>query len=192
MNFQIMIPISGVEEVDFGKGDETSKLINDYINNSTKDLIQEIVLPSSINDATKLMIVNAIYFSGKWEMQFKTKPMKFTVEDNMVKNVEGMNIQANFNQRKINSQNGEDIGVLEIPYKDEDFAMYLILPPADNDVRNFNWSDINFNDLKTEMKSDLTELQLPKFKLEYQMNLKGLFQRLGANDAFSPAGKIDT
>ena len=185
----------GVEEVDFGKGDNTARLINNFVNHSTNGLIKDIVNPSSFDSSTRLMLVNAIYFFGKWKTPFKkedTKPMEFEVEDgNVVKDIDGMNLEADFRQHKISTSNGE-IGILEMPYKDEDFAMYLILPPEDYDIRDFNWTDINFKDLDSRMKSELTKVQLPNFKIEYQKNLNELFKRLGANDAFSLEGKLST
>ena len=116
--------------------------------------------------------------------------MEFKVEDeNVVKGIDGMNIEAEFRQHKISTTNGE-IRVLEMPYKDEAFAMYLILPPTDSDIRDFNWTEINFKDLDSRMRSELTKVQLPKFKIDYQKNLNELFQRLGANDAFSLEGRL--
>ena len=185
-----MISTSGVEEVDFGQGDETAKLINNFVSNSTNGLIEKIVTPSSFNGETKLMLVNAIYFFGKWQMPFEkeeTKPMLFEVEKHNQILTEGMNIVDNFHQFKMKTQNGE-IGILEMPYKDEDFAMYLILPPEEIDIRDFNWTEINFKELDAKMKSKKTALNLPKFRIEYEKNLLDLFQKLDANDAFSPKG----
>ena len=185
-----MISTSGVEEVDFGQGDETAKLINNFVSNSTNGLIEKIVTPSSFNGETKLMLVNAIHFFGKWQMPFEkedTKPMLFEVEKHNQILTEGMNIVDNFHQFKMKTQNGE-IGILEMPYKDEDFAMYLILPPEEIDIRDFNWTEINFKELDAKMKSKKTALNLPKFRIEYEKNLLDLFQKLDANDAFSPKG----
>ena len=180
-----------MEEVDFGKGDKTSKVINGFVNNSTNGLINEIVTPSSFDSTTSLMLVNAIYFFGKWKMPFKkedTNSMDFEVQKGKkVKGIDGMYIEADFNQHKIKTPNGE-IGVLEMPYKDDDFAMYLILPPNGTDIRDFNWTEIEFKDLDSNMNSEFTAVQLPKFKIEYKKNFKQLFQQLGANDAFSSKG----
>ena len=76
-----------------------------------------------------------------------------------------------------------------MPYKDEDFSMYLIQPPEEIDIRDFNWAEIDFKNLDAQMKSERTALQLPKFNITYKKNLKELFKRLGANDAFSSAGR---
>ena len=114
-----------MQEVDFGNGEETAKIINDYVDNSTNHLIKEVVKPSSFDGTTSLMLINAVYFFGKWETQFKkssTAPMKFNVEEDKVSNPSGMNLNSDFNQVKLPTKNG-DIGVLEMPYKDSNFAM---------------------------------------------------------------------
>ena len=75
------------------------------MNHSTNGLIKDIVNPSSFDSSTRLMLVNAIYFFGKWMTPFKkedTKPMEFEVEDgNVVKDIDGMNLEADFRQHKI-------------------------------------------------------------------------------------------
>ena len=176
--------------MDFEQGDETARSINDFVNNSTKGLIEKIVTSSSFHSATTLMLINAIYFFGKWKMPFEkgnTTPLNFEVEKHTNVLTQGMNIQANFHQLKMETPNGE-IRILEMPYKDEDFAMILILPPEKVDIRDFNWTEINFRELNAKMKSELTALKLPKFKIQYQKNLIYLFLSLGATDAFSPGG----
>ena len=138
------------------------------------------------------MLVNAIYFFGKWNTPFRkddTKPMEFEVEDgNVLKDIDGMNLEADFRQHKISTSNGE-IGVLEMPYKDEDFAMYLILPPEDMDVRDFNWTELDLHNLdEKKMKNEYVTIELPKFKIDYKKNLQNVFKNLGAADAFGPTG----
>ena len=180
---------SGIEKVDFGRKDETAKLINDFVDDSTNGLIKRIVNPTSINGATKLMLINAIYFSGKWKMPFETKPMNFKVDGKAVNNINGMHATADFNQVKMKLLNSDkEIGIIEMPYKDDDFSMYLIQPPEDIDIRDFNWAEIDFKNLDAKMKSEMTALQLPKFNITYKKNLNELFKRLGANDAFSSEG----
>ena len=180
-----------MEEVDFGQGDKTAKLINNFVSDSTNGLIEKIVTPSSFNSEAKLMLVNAIYFFGKWQMPFDkedTKPMFFEVEKQNQVLTKGMNIVDNFQQLKMETLNGE-IGILEMPYKDEDFAMFLILPPEEIDIRDFNWTEINFRELEAKMKNKETDLKIPKFRIEYQKSLLELFQKLDASDAFSSDGK---
>ena len=179
-----------MQEVDFGNGEETAKIINDYVDNSTNHLIKEVVKPSSFDGTTSLMLINAVYFFGKWETQFKkssTAPMKFNVEEDKVSNPSGMNLNSDFNQVKLPTKNG-DIGVLEMPYKDSNFAMYLILPPNGTDIRDFDWTELDLTNVHTQMEKKQSSLKLPKFKIEYEKHLQKTFKDMNAGEAFTPKG----
>ena len=180
-----------MQEVDFGNGEETAKIINDYVDNSTNHLIKEVVKPSSFNGLTSLMLINAVYFFGKWETQFEksaTGPMKFNVENDKVSNPSGMSLSSNFNQVRLPTKNGE-IGVLEMPYRGENFAMYLILPPNGADIRDFDWSELDLANVHTQMEKKQVSLKLPKFKIEYKKKLQKIFKEMNAGEAFTPKGK---
>ena len=135
------------------------------------------------------MLINAIYFFGKWETKFDkqdTKDMDFNVETNKVSVVDGMNIKSEFNQVKLRTAKGE-IGVLEMPYRDENFAMYLILPPQGKDIRDFDWADVNLSTVHNQMSRKNTDLRLPKFKIEFGMNMAKIFKEMGVTEAFTPS-----
>jgi len=177
-----------VDEVDFSRGQVAADKINGFVDEATKGLIKEIVKPNSFDENTKVMLINAIYFFGKWKIPFEasqTDEMDFFVtKDKVVKHKYGMNMNENIKQIKHKSSKGE-IGVLRMPYKDDNFAMYLILPPEGMDVREFDWNDLPLTEMKKGMQWDSTNLLLPKFKIEYEKDLKQLFQSLNAGDAFS-------
>ena len=173
--------------VDFTQRDQTAKLINSFVDNSTNGQIKEIVSPSALEDV-RLMLVNAIYFFGKWKTLFEDTGiyMEFQVGYGgpRVTGSFGMDIDyGHFYQYK-----DEKFGILELPYIDENFAMHLILPPHDMDIRDF---EFDFEYLNSNyMKEYDTRLRLPKFKFEYEEDLNELFIELGAKDAFSPSGKF--
>ena len=179
--------------MDFAKGVKTANIINKYVNQSTNGLIEKLVEPNSFDVNTKLMLINAVYFYGKWKIPFKTDrfvnaTFKVDMKSNKVSNVTFMTIDESFNHAKLPSKKGE-VGVIELPYKDEDFAMYLILPPEDMDVRDFNWTELDLHNLdEKKMKNEYVTIELPKFKIDYKKNLQNVFKNLGAADAFGPTG----
>ena len=189
----VLPPFTDVDEVDFSRGQVAADKINGFVDEATKGLIKEIVKPNSFDENTKVMLINAIYFFGKWKIPFEasqTDEMDFFVtKDKVVKHKHGMNMNENIKQIKHKSSKGE-IGVLRMPYKDDNFAMYLILPPEGMDVREFDWNDLPLTEMKKGMQWDSTNLLLPKFKIEYEKDLKQLFQSLNAGDAFSSSGKL--
>ena len=185
-----LLPLE-LQEVDFGDKELTAKIINNFVDNTTNHLIKEVVKPSSLNSDTKLMFINAVYFFGKWETQFKkenTLDMEFKVEDNKMSKIPGMNVESEFNQVKLPSKTGGEIGVLEMPYKDKDFAMYVILPPNGTDIRDFDWEELNLATVHNKMERKRTVLRVPKFNIEFEKNLANLFKEMCVVDAFTSAG----
>ena len=182
----LQIIILDARGVDFTLGMKTAKMINKYVNKSTNGLIEKLVEPDSFDGNTKLMLINAVYFFGKWKTEFEkddTQPGKFTVEENKEPEVKYMNLNENFNQVKSDSS-----WVLEMPYKDEEFSMYFILPSENVDIRDFDWKELDLQNVNDRMENVPTVVKLPKFEIVYEKKLQTLFKDLGAGDAFGPTG----
>jgi len=61
-----------VEQVDFSNAAVSSKTINDWVSVKTNKKINNLIPASSINDLTRLILVNAVYFKGNWAEKFQT------------------------------------------------------------------------------------------------------------------------
>lgn len=57
--------------LDFTKGDEAVKVINDWASNATKGKIKDLL--EEIDPDTALVLCNAIYFKGQWNTTFDVK-----------------------------------------------------------------------------------------------------------------------
>lgn len=171
------------------QSDQTARLINSFVDNSTKGQIPEIVSPSALQDVS-LMLINAIYFFGKWERPFDGGDyyMNFKVGDGNPDSIGyfGMDIDSGYFYQL--DEGLKDEGILELPYRDGEFAMYLILPPEDMDIRDYEFNFEYLNYMKDYMEKKETRLSLPKFKFEYGESLEKLFKKLGVEDAFSSSG----
>jgi len=67
---------------DFGQSEEARVAINTWVEEQTKNKIQDLIAKGSITGLTKLVLVNAIYFKGDWDIKFdkaKTKKREFHV-----------------------------------------------------------------------------------------------------------------
>jgi serpin B len=58
------------DQLDFAKPDAAAKTINAWVEKQTRDRIKNLVPPASLNDLTRLVLTNAVYFKGKWESTF--------------------------------------------------------------------------------------------------------------------------
>lgn len=56
--------------------DEVRTRINDWVSNTTKGHIRDLLPPSSITEDTDLVLANAVYFKGLWAQRFDRKNSK--------------------------------------------------------------------------------------------------------------------
>ena len=59
-------------EVNFrAQPDEAVRTINAWVSDKTREKIKELIKRDFINDDTRLILTNAIYFKGRWEKEFE-------------------------------------------------------------------------------------------------------------------------
>ena len=58
--------------VDFrGDAETARRTINHWVDDKTKQKIGEVIPSGGVTNETRLVLVNAIYFKGKWELPFR-------------------------------------------------------------------------------------------------------------------------
>uniref|UniRef100_A0A673V686 Serpin family B member 8 n=1 Tax=Suricata suricatta TaxID=37032 RepID=A0A673V686_SURSU len=128
-----------LEEVSFVKDmEECRRHINDWVTEKTEGKISEILAPGTVDPLTKLVLVNAIYFKGKWNEQFDRK---FTRGMPFKTNQEKKTVQMMFKHAKFRMGHVEDmhLQVLELPYAGEEMSMVILLPDDNTDLAVNEW-----------------------------------------------------
>uniref|UniRef100_A0A1I7Z452 SERPIN domain-containing protein n=1 Tax=Steinernema glaseri TaxID=37863 RepID=A0A1I7Z452_9BILA len=89
-----------VERLDFsGAPQQQAARINDFVKNTTLGQIDRIIDDASINEGTRLILVNALYLHLRFDKQFSSKGLekeRFVMESSEVKEV-----RRNFFSRNI-------------------------------------------------------------------------------------------
>jgi serpin B len=84
------------ENVDFARDPEGSrKIINQWVEEQTKERIKDLIPPGIITPLTALVITNAIYFKGMWALQFDeglTRKSDFRTGENKSVEVDMMSL----------------------------------------------------------------------------------------------------
>ncbi|XP_039725390.1 serpin B9 isoform X1 [Pteropus medius] len=184
-----------LEQLSFAKAAEQSrKHINTWVSKKTKGKIQDLLPGNSIDAQTKLVLVNAIYFKGRWKEQFDktyTSEMPFKISQKEQKPVQMMFQEATFNLAYIEEVQAQ---VLELPYTGEELSMLILLPDDNVDLslveKNLTFEKFIAWTRPDCMKSTEVEVLLPRFKLEEDYNMGSVLQHLGITDAFQQ-GKAD-
>ncbi len=183
---------AGINQLDFVNETEKSRqIINSWVEEKTKDKIKELIPLGGINQDAVLILTNAIYFKGEWKAKFswwKTKDADFTVSANNKVKVPMMHIKEKFNCCiDANSQ------VLELPYKDDEISMLVILPRDTEGIKEIEstLSAEKLNRLLSKMKMKEVEVYFPKFKMTWgTFCLNKVLVALGMPNAFNP-GQAD-
>ncbi|KPL03965.1 MAG: hypothetical protein AMJ90_02595 [candidate division Zixibacteria bacterium SM23_73_2] len=173
-----------VEGLDFN--DQSSvDIINRWVDENTSGKIEQIIQPP-INPLTMMFLINAIYFKGAWTYEFDkemTMDAVFHLPDGSQETCKMMEQKGEF-QYFGNS----DFQAVDLPYGDGDFSMSVFLPrplvDIDSLIAKFNQENWD-NWIKSFTPQSFT-LFLPKFKLEYELNLNDVLTAMGMGIAFQP------
>ena len=174
------------QSLDFrNDSDGAVQAINEWVRENTNDKIPKIIddLPRS----TKLVLANAVYFNGKWDMPFdpdRTQDLPFHVSADETVNVSMMHQTDHFRYQEI-----EGFQTLEIPYKGNDLSMIVLLPKTESQFGvGISESMIDsINDWMSEpSRTSRVWLRLPKFKSTLSTNLSDLLSGIGMSRAFEP------
>ncbi|XP_046991294.1 serpin B6-like [Schistocerca americana] len=177
------------EEVDFINETEKSRVkINEWVENKTNKKITELFPGGSLSQITCLVLVNAIYFKGLWDIPFMkddTSPMPFHVSATKKKTVDMMKLKKNLMYTEAKHLEAQ---VLKLNYKGEQLSMVILLPKKNNGLKKLEakLASLNLADILYEMSLVKVEAYLPKFKLEHEINLRDTLEKLGMKTMFDP------
>ncbi|NXX68982.1 OVAL protein, partial [Spizella passerina] len=156
--------------------------------------IRDFLEPSSVNPQTVLVLVNAIYFKGKWKTPFKeesTEEVPFNVTEQESRPVQMMYQNSTFRVGRV----AEDkIKVLELPYASGELSLLVLLPDDISGLAQLE-NKISFEKLTQWTSSEVMEkkrvkVYLPRMKIEEKYNLTSVLTSLGMTDLFSPAANL--
>lgn len=162
--------------------------INNWVDINTKGKIAEII--NEIDPSTLMFLINATYFKGNWKYQFDKKD---TYKSSFY--AETGDIECDFMQRKLhaNVYNGDSLSLLELPYGRGNFQMVILLPNNEYSVQDI-LQGLHSENLSRWLanSSEIKDLNvnIPKFKFEYEKKLNDVLIDLGLGNAFSP-GQAD-
>jgi len=142
-----------------------------------------------LDDNTVMLLINAIYFKGKWKGEFNasaTTARSFTKPGGSSEDVPAMHQTES---RKF--YEGDGFGIVELPYGQGNFVMDIILP-ATNDLAAINGSlsASSLNSWTSAMTERKVDLYLPKFKYGYKVNLNDILSQMGMSIAFTDAADL--
>lgn len=164
---------SEAQSVDFSNGAVAAKTINDWVEGKTNNKIKDLISADSLDADTRMVLVNAIYFKGFWTYQFDPKQTfkgPFYLNDQDTVDVDFMKIKKHF---KYGVFEDLDSSAIELPYKDSDISMFIILPNNRTGLAALESKlhTIDLSELSKKMYSQEVNVEIPKFKIEFDIEL---------------------
>ena len=172
-----------VRGLDFSAPDAVD-IINSWIEAKTNGLIRETLSPPIPPDVV-MYLINAIYFKETWTIQFdkeKTRDRTFHTSGGTESTVKMMSLLEEFPYHE-----SDELQMVDLPYGDGDFSMTIILPREGNNIDTLisDMSDESWNLLTSSLSPDTGDILLPRFKLEYDIDLEEPLTEMGMGIAFS-------
>lgn len=175
-----------LERVDFISGSEPARAgINRWVSDITHTRIPEILPGGSVTGDTRLVLVNAVYFHGRWAVPFDpsaTRDAPFRPSPSSTVNVPTMHRTGGRYAER------DGVQVFELPYAGEDLAMLFVLPAEgalDAIEADLDPSDVEGWASALGQEARL-EVSLPRFRIETEpMALKAALSDLGMAEIFT-------
>lgn len=178
---------SDIQSVNFAENVAAAALINTWVAKETDNKITDLLSADSLDQSTRMVLVNAIYFKGVWQQQFQEKSTAkapFYTSTSTSVQVQMMHVQAKFRYGKFSNLNANCI---ELPYKDGNLSMLIILPNSRTGLAKLetDLKSVNIVELSKTMSSTEVVLSVPKFQIDFQISLVDALSKLGMSVMFS-------
>lgn len=173
------------ENMDFVNDPEGScDKINSWVKNYTNGKIEELVSPGMVDEMTRLILVNAIYFKGLWENPLSVKD----TENGTFHTSSGddVTVPMMYQEGDFNYTETEEFQILQKKYVGNDTSMLFLLP-KDGGLSSVEDS-LTYENLKRWRsdieQTDLQYIKIPKFNMSTDYDLKKTLIDMGMPTAF--------
>jgi len=177
---------AGLRLLDFKTAPEPARTtINATIAQQTHDKITDLLPEGSIDDSTRMVLANAIYFNAKWHAPFakeSTRDDTFNPDQGGAVTTPMMTNQANYPYAT-----GPGYQAISLPYRGG--VSMLVLVPDAGQIGAFEagLDDARLQTILDRLATREVQLTLPKFEYHSSsISLKQQLSALGMTDAFDP------
>jgi len=177
---------AGLRLLDFVNDAEAArKVINRWISDQTEGRIQELIRLNMLNEMTRLVLTDAIYFNAAWAQPFE----KQLTADEPFYLLDGSQVMAPMMQHDAdwNYLEGEGFQAVSAPYDGGELSMVILLP-REGRFKEFERSlDFERVDQILEgMTPHRVLFKMPRFRVESSLDLEDILSRMGMSSPFKP------
>ncbi len=166
--------------LDFRDSENSSKSINNWVNDKTYGKIREIVDPYSIKGIDAILN-NVVYFKGTWATKFEPALASFWQRPDDLVRTNFMTMDAILNYAEL-----DGIQILEIPYHGDRLSMLVFLPSKEMGIDGLEniLSLQKIYEWKQNLRMDVVTTIMPKFTTSTNYLFNNYLESLGMQNAF--------
>lgn len=176
---------ASVQSIDFSKTQTAVTTINKWVAQNTDQKITNLLSPADLQAATRLVLTNALYFSGKFLKPFDPK---LTTSQNFWVDAQTSVETPTMEQTALFSY-GEDstFQMVALPLEGTQVALAIFLPKQKtfSGLSSLLTSE-QFQSTLASLTLQKVHVKLPKFTLKQRFDLNALLTQLGFQTAFTP------
>lgn len=184
--------------IDFAQSQIAAREINEFIKQKTRDHITNLVDPSMLNEATRLLLVNALYFKAPWSSQFRREATcegAFHARTSKGLEEQPVKFMRQHLKRGFRHIQEAEVTAFSMNYTDDRLSMCVYMPEAmDLFEAKVSAEPEYLEELASRLRNAWCgdkELMLafPKFRLsasDNSIDLVAIFRELGMTMMFEP------
>lgn len=176
-----------IDRINFQQASAATETINRWVSDQTSAKITDLLHPGDIDENTRLVLTNAVYFQGSFTSPFdekKTKKSPFYPTPDTSSTVPMMQQTGSFAYLE-----NDLFQMAGLPFKSKNGArmsLVILLPRStDNLLQIENDLSDSFREWLTAMKGERLVLQIPKFTVKKRLDLNQILQNMGMKIPFT-------
>lgn len=188
LNLATRVLAGGANYLDFRRHAEAGrKTINRWVEDRTRERIRDLIPSGGVGSDTRLVLVNAVYFKGKWVASFPEKDTRddlFHLEGGGTVRAPLMHLVAD-----VRYEEGAGYQAVDLAYRGGGLSMLVILPDREDGLRELedSVSVRLIEDCLSRMRAREVRIFLPPFKLTWgTADLTSQLAALGMGPSFEP------
>lgn len=178
----------GLEQVDFINAPErVRESINTWVAQQTRHKITNLIPPGGVNNATRLALINAVYFKGRWKEEFdkkltRTEPFYFA--DGHTAEAQLMTFSK---PMRLPYLAKDGLKIIELDYFGDGISMIILLPDTADELSALEarLNEAQLNQWLDALQTTMVSVHLPCFSMTWGAeNIVPPLRALGIRDAF--------
>ncbi|KAH8372718.1 hypothetical protein KR009_003438 [Drosophila setifemur] len=174
--------------LDFLNPDESVKKVNKWLEKQVFYTVRNLLTAPMFNLESSVILVNSLFFRAKWAHQFPTDST--TIDDFWINPLQRMELpmMRQIGKFRYGESNKLKSQILQLPFEDSNITMILILPRDIDGLPRMEEAlgKLDMNEVAARSMMHEVDVTVPKFRIEYDIDLKVPLRKLGIERVFEP------